>query len=113
MYRDVVANTRECAEPYCPSLQTQNADWDQALGVNVKGYALGTKHASLAMSQQQAASVEASNSEHQVWPYSILNIASVNSFRAFKDLSPYCAAKGAVAQLTKSSAYDLAKFKIR
>ena len=91
------------------------ADWDNALNINVKGYALGTKYASLAMSQQQEAfkEPEAGQEVQGTWPYSILNIASVNSFRAFKDLSPYCAAKGAVLQLTKSSAYDLAKFRIR
>ena len=67
------------------------------------------------MSQQQAAPEEVGPGQEiqGSWPYSILNIASVNSFRVFKDLSPYCAAKGAVLQLTKSSAYDLAKFRIR
>lgn len=67
------------------------------------------------MSQQPKKLVDGDENEHEdsKWPYSILNVASVASFCAFKDMAPYCTGKGAVAQLTKSSALDLAKHKIR
>lgn len=42
----------------------------------------------------------------------IINIASVNSFAAEKNASPYVASKGGVNQLTKSMAVDLADYGI-
>ena len=64
---------------------------------------------------QQPKQLDGDENEHEdsKWPYSILNVASVASFCAFKHMAPYCTGKGAVAQLTKSSALDLAKYKIR
>ena len=44
---------------------------------------------------------------------SIVNVASVSSFIAQPEFVPYNASKGAVLQLTKCSAMDLAPFKIR
>lgn len=92
------------------------ADWDLALGVNVKGYAFGTKHAALAMKKQaeQVVSTDDSTQQEQAnWPYSILNISSTGGQLAVADMVPYCSTKGAVIQMTKSSALDLAKYKIR
>lgn len=43
----------------------------------------------------------------------IINIASVNSFAAEKNASPYVASKGGVNQLTKSMAVDLAEYGIK
>lgn len=91
------------------------ADWTKALAVNVKGNALGIKHASLVMSQQPRWSSEGpdNDSEKDAWPYAILNIASMMSYRAAAQMAPYCTTKGATVQLTKSCALDLARHKIR
>ena len=47
------------------------------------------------------------------WPFAILNIASQNGVNPLQSLAPYCTSKAANIMLTKSSALDLAKFKIR
>ena len=67
------------------------------------------------MSQQATQSVERTAKINGIdaWPYSILNIASVMGFRGAPELAVYTATKGAIIQLTKSSACDLAKHKIR
>lgn len=73
-------------------------DWQKVLGVNVIGYA---------------------NCVQQLLPLmkgkggSIINIASVSSFIAQPDFVPYNTSKGAVLQLTRTLAMDLAKYNIR
>ena len=92
------------------------ADWDLALSVNVKGYAFGTKHASLAMSKQNEQATNNNSASQQSsanWPYAILNIASTGGVSAVANMVPYCTTKGAVIQMTKNCALDLAKHKIR
>ena len=92
------------------------ADWDLALGVNVKGYAFGTKHASLAMSKQNEQASSSSSGSQQgstTWPYAIVNIASTGGVIAVANMVPYCTTKGAVIQMTKNCALDLAQHKIR
>ncbi|MEZ5670416.1 MAG: glucose 1-dehydrogenase [Alphaproteobacteria bacterium] len=75
------------------------ADWDQVLGVNVVGYANTVKACLPAL---RAAGGGA-----------IVNVASVSSFVAQPRFIPYNASKGAVAQLTRCLAMDLATDNIR
>lgn len=74
-------------------------DWARVLGVNVIGAANCVKHVLPAM---QAAGGGA-----------IVNIASVSSFVAQPAFVPYSASKGALMQLTRSLAFDLAEHNIR
>ena len=65
------------------------------------------------MSQQAEVLRTANTSGIGAWPHSILNIASVMGCWGAPELAVYTATKGAIIQLTKSSACDLAKHKIR
>jgi NAD(P)-dependent dehydrogenase (short-subunit alcohol dehydrogenase family) len=69
------------------------AEWDQVLGVNLKGVFLCSKQAILRFREQGGGGV-------------IVNMASVNSFYAEGGIAAYCAAKGGVQQLTRAMAID-------
>jgi len=73
--------------------------WDEIFAVNVKGYAFVVKHALPYLRKSRAAS--------------IVNIGSISSFIAQPAFVPYNTCKGAVLQLTRCMAMDLAKDNIR
>ena len=76
-----------------------DADWARVFGVNVIGQAYCVKHV---MPHMQSAGGGA-----------IVNLASVSSFIAQPGFIPYNASKGAVVQLTRCLAMDLAPYNIR
>lgn len=76
-----------------------DADWARVFGVNVIGQAYCVKHA---LPHMQAAGGGA-----------IVNLASVSGFIAQPGFIPYNASKGAVLQLTRCLAMDLAPHNIR
>ena len=73
--------------------------WDRIFAVNVRGSWLCTKYALPLLKRSQAGA--------------IVNCASVSSFLAFDGESCYCASKGAIPMLTRSTALDFAPFGIR
>jgi NAD(P)-dependent dehydrogenase (short-subunit alcohol dehydrogenase family) len=74
------------------------ADWQKALGVNVIGTALVSKHCIPHMKAKGGA---------------IVNIASMSGVIAQPDFATYNASKGAVVTMTKCMALDLAPYNIR
>ncbi|MBK5293953.1 MAG: glucose 1-dehydrogenase [Acidobacteriia bacterium] len=74
------------------------ADWRRVLGVNVIGLALVSKYAIPHLKQRRGA---------------IVNIGSMSGFIAQPNFSTYSASKGAVVNLTRSMALDLAPFQVR
>ena len=74
-------------------------DWDRILNVNVKGYAFCSKYAVLHMRKRGGGS--------------IVNLGSISSFIAQPAFVPYNTSKGAVLQMTRCLAYDLAPDNIR
>lgn len=76
-----------------------NDDWDKILGVNLKGYAFCAKYAVPSMRKRGGGA--------------IVNIASISSFVAQPEFFLYNATKGAVLQLTRCLALDLAVDNIR
>ncbi|TDI88132.1 MAG: SDR family oxidoreductase [Chloroflexi bacterium] len=74
-------------------------DWMRVFGVNVIGYANCVREVLPSMRRSSGGA--------------IVNIASVSSFIAQPDFIPYNASKGAVAQLPRCLAMDLAKDNIR
>jgi NAD(P)-dependent dehydrogenase (short-subunit alcohol dehydrogenase family) len=74
-------------------------DWAKVFGVNVIGYANCVREVLPSMRKQGGGA--------------IVNIASVSSFIAQPEFVPYNASKGAVAQLTRCLAMDLAPDGIR
>ena len=79
--------------------ETGTDEWSKVLGVNVLGYANTIKTALPYLKQSGNGA--------------IINIASVSSFIAQPEFIPYNTSKGAVSQLTRCLAMDLAKYKIR
>ncbi len=76
-----------------------SGDWDKLMGVNFKGVYLCSKAAIAPMRARGGGS--------------IVNIASVNGFWVEPGLGAYCAAKGGVITLTKSTAADFGRDGIR
>jgi NAD(P)-dependent dehydrogenase (short-subunit alcohol dehydrogenase family) len=74
--------------------------WDRVLGVNVKGYAYVVKHALPLLRRSQRSP-------------SIVNLGSISSFIAQPAFVPYNTSKGAILQLTRCLAMDLAADNIR
>lgn len=69
-------------------------DWDWVMGVDLKGTFLLSQAAARVMVEQEK-------------PGAIVNIGSVMAILALADQVPYCAAKGAVNQMTKAMALSL------
>ena len=74
-------------------------EWAKVLNVNVLGYANTIKSALPFLKQSNKAA--------------IVNVASVSSFIAQPEFLPYNTSKGAVSQMTRCLAMDLAKYNIR
>ncbi len=72
--------------------QTEEADWDRLMAVNLKGVYLGCKYA-IPIMRQQGGGV-------------IINTASVVALVGIANRAAYCASKGAVAALTRAMAVD-------
>lgn len=80
-------------------LDTKLEDFELSMAVNVRGYMLGCRLAIPLMRKNGKGT--------------IINMGSVNSYMAEKQLFSYCVSKGAVLMLTKSVAYDFASEEIR
>jgi NAD(P)-dependent dehydrogenase (short-subunit alcohol dehydrogenase family) len=84
--------------------QAQTADctlenWDRVIGINLKGVFLGMKYAIPEMLKKGGGV--------------IINNASVAGIVGFQGIPAYCASKGGVIQLTKTTALEYAKQGIR
>jgi NAD(P)-dependent dehydrogenase (short-subunit alcohol dehydrogenase family) len=80
-------------------LEAGVGDWERTLSVNVMGTALMSRFASEYMKQFGGGS--------------IVNIGSISSFIAQPSFVTYSATKGAILQMTRNMAMDLAPFNIR
>lgn len=74
-------------------------DWEKVFNVNVRGYARCVKAVLSSMKEAGGGT--------------IVNMASVSSFVAGPEMVPYNTSKGAILQLTRSLARDLAPYRIR
>ena len=80
-------------------LEATVADWQRMLSVNVMGTALMAKYASEYMKAVGAGS--------------IVNLGSISSFVAQPSFITYSSTKGAILQMTRNMAMDLAPYNIR
>eukprot|EP01123_Difflugia_compressa_P009990 TRINITY_DN3513_c0_g1_i1.p1 TRINITY_DN3513_c0_g1~~TRINITY_DN3513_c0_g1_i1.p1 ORF type:complete len:302 (-),score=61.53 TRINITY_DN3513_c0_g1_i1:200-1078(-) len=74
-------------------------DWDRTAAVNIKGHALLTKYCLPGLKKAGRGS--------------IVFQGSISSFVAQPDCCTYSTAKGAIVQMARNCAYDLAKYNIR
>lgn len=79
--------------------QTEEADWDRLMAVNLKGVFLGCKYA-IPLMRRQGGGV-------------IVNTASVVAVVGIENRAAYCASKGGVAALTRAMALDHVRDGIR
>lgn len=80
-------------------LEVEEKDYDSVMDVNAKGLYFLSQEVCKLMAQRKRGKV--------------INIASLNSFIALSTVSVYAASKGAVAQITKAMAVDLARYNIQ
>ena len=80
-------------------LEATAADWERVLAVNVIGNAFMSRFASEAMKEGGGGA--------------IVNLGSISSFVAQPSFITYSATKGALVQMTRNMAMDLAPFRIR
>jgi meso-butanediol dehydrogenase/(S,S)-butanediol dehydrogenase/diacetyl reductase len=80
-------------------VRTPEADWDAILAINLKGVAMGCKHA-IPIMVNQGRGV-------------IVNIASINGIAGLTGADAYTAAKGGVVALTRVLAVDWAAKGVR
>jgi len=74
-------------------------DWDKSAAVNIRGHALLTKHVLPLMKNTKGGS--------------IVFQGSISSFLGQPNCATYATMKGAIVQLARNCAYDLAKYNIR
>lgn len=83
----------------CPALKLPEAEWDRVMDVDLKGVFLCARAAARQM-------VEQGNGGR------IINVASAAGLKGSKNVSPYCAAKAGVVNLTRALALEWAKYNI-
>jgi len=83
-----------------PIIELNEADWDLTVGTVLKGVFLCTKHEARAMKENPAGAV-------------IVNMSSLNAHVPMHTGSGYASAKAGVEMFTKSSALELARYRIR
>lgn len=84
---------------YTPVVEMTRKDWDYVMETNVTGAFLHSREAAKAMIPNKSGA--------------IVNIASYASYFAFPTIAAYTSSKGALAQLTRTLALELAEHGIR
>lgn len=84
---------------YRPVVDTSLEEWEKVMSINSTAYFLFSREAVKAMLPNRSGA--------------IVNIASYASYFAFPGIAPYAASKGAVAQLTRALALEVAPEGIR
>lgn len=94
----IVFNIAGCPQPTKPFETIQNDEWDRIMNVNVKSIFFTTKHVLPALKKEKGV---------------ILNVASVGGERPRPGSLAYATSKGAVINMSRALAAELAKYKIR
>jgi len=87
-------------QTFAPLLELSEADWDKTISTNLKGSFLCTQAAGRILRDQGRGG-------------SIVNIGSGANKQPFLNLVDYCASKGGIEQLTRVSACELGRYRIR
>ncbi|WP_119168660.1 SDR family NAD(P)-dependent oxidoreductase [Algihabitans albus] len=82
-----------------PFLEQADDDWDSVVGTNLRGAFLVAREVAKGMAERGRGN--------------IINVASVLGLDVVGSLSPYCASKGGLLQLTRAMAHELARSGVR
>jgi len=97
---DVLVNNAAVSSPNFPRMhEVPLEEWDRIIGVNQRGAFLVMKHGLALMLESGGGS--------------LVNMASIGSFRASPNASAYLAAKGALLMMTRAAALEYAENHIR
>jgi len=96
---DVIYNNAGVGGALGPLEEITVENWDRSLAVLLRGVFLGMKYAIPEMRKRGGGS--------------IISTASIAGLHGYPGLHPYCAAKAAVVNLTRSAAVELGKDRIR
>lgn len=97
---DVVVGAAGISGPFGASVdEIELAEWDRVFNINVTGQFLLVKHTLAALRQAREPAV--------------VFVGSDSAFVAAEGMVPYCASKGALAQLTRALAVDLRAYGVR
>lgn len=96
---DILCNNAGIGNANTRVHETELAEWDRIMGVNLRGFFLVLKHATGLMLAQGGGAV--------------VNTASLGGFRATPGSAAYITSKGAQVMLTRNAALDYARDNIR
>lgn len=96
---DIMVNNAGISGVNKPTHEVEESEWDEVMGVNVKGVFFGTKHVVPKMKKAGGGS--------------IINLSSIYGSVGAGDLPPYHASKGAIVIMSKNDAIFYAKDNIR
>lgn len=96
---DIMVNNAGIGYLMKPIVETEQADWDAVLGVNLRGVFLGIKHAAIQMIEQGQGG-------------RIINIGSQASKSGFPFAAAYVSSKHGVMGLTRTAAIELGTHRI-
>ena len=97
---DIVINNAGVGGSSSLLLDTTTADWDDVMRVNLRGVFVVGREAARRLAAAKRGG-------------SIVNVASILGLRVLPGVGPYMASKAAVIQLTRSMAFEFARYKIR
>jgi len=96
---DILVNDAGVGENEKPVIEMSDGDWDRVMNINVRGAFLFSRAAAREMIKQKSGK--------------IINIVSICSFIVTQSSAEYCASKGALLQLTRALALELASYNIQ
>ena len=96
---DILVNSAGTGEREKPVVELSDDDWDYSIDIDLKGPFLCSRAAAKEMIKQGGGK--------------IINIASVAATLAIRNMSPYCAAKAGLVQLTRVMASELVRQNIQ
>jgi len=97
---DYAVNNASVEGNFKPITELTEQEWDEVLGINLKGTFLCVKYEAMAMIEQGSGGA-------------IVNVGSVNSFLGSPDGSPYVSSKHGQVGLTRCASAELAPHNIR
>lgn len=96
---DILVNNAGVGEGEKPVIEISDENWDRTMNINVRGAFFFSRAAAKEMIKQKSGK--------------IINIVSICSFSATQNSAEYCASKGALLQLTRALALELANYNIQ